>query len=165
MKKLTAIRLWILWGCLWSVAIPSTAQAPHPERIYLSGTGIDNTRTWEFRCDKGMNSGKWRKIEVPCNWELQGFGAYTYGRWYKVPGEKPSDETGIYRHKFDAPRSWQGQCVQLVFDGVMTDVEVSINGQSAGAMHQGGFYRFAYDITSLLKWGQKNLLEVKVAKE
>lgn len=46
------------------------AQAPHPERIYLSGTGIDNTRTWQFFCTKGLNSGKWKPIEVPCCWEL-----------------------------------------------------------------------------------------------
>ena len=34
------------------------AQAPHPERIYLSGTGIYNTRTQEFRCSEGNNNGR-----------------------------------------------------------------------------------------------------------
>lgn len=142
-----------------------SAQAPHPERIYLSGTGIDNTKTWEFFCSKGQNSGKWEKIEVPCNWELQGFGAYTYGRWYKVPGEKPSDEIGTYRLGFDAPETWKGQRVKIYFDGVMTDTEVTVNGKPAGEMHQGGFNRFSYDITGLLKLGKENILEVKVAKE
>lgn len=141
------------------------AQAPHPERIYLSGTGIDNTVTWDFLCSKGQNSGKWKKIEVPCNWELQGFGEYTYGRWYTIKGAKPSDETGIYRHKFEAPKSWSGQRVKIYFDGVMTDTEVLINGKLAGEMHQGGFNRFCYDITDLLTLGKKNTLEVKVAKE
>lgn len=141
------------------------AQASHPERIYLSGKGIDDTKTWEFFCSSGQNSGKWKKIEVPCNWELQGFGAYTYGRWYKVKGERPSDETGIYRYRFDAPKTWTGQRVKIFFDGVMTDVEVFVNGKPAGEMHQGGFYRFQYDITPLLHLGKKNLLEVKVAKE
>lgn len=141
------------------------AQAPHPERIYLSGTGIDHTKTWEFFCSAGQNSGKWKKIEVPCNWELQGFGEYTYGRWYKVPGERPSDEVGTYRYKFNAPSAWKGQKVKIFFDGVMTDVEVMINGKSAGEMHQGGFYRFKYDITDLINIGKKNVLEVKVAKE
>ena len=139
------------------------AQAPHPERIYLSGTGIDNTVTWDFLCSKGQNSGKWKKIEVPCNWELQGFGEYTYGRWYTIKGAKPSDETGIYRHKFEAPKSWSGQRVKIYFDGVMTDTEVLINGKLAGEMHQGGFNRFCYDITDLLTLGKKNTLEVKVA--
>lgn len=141
------------------------AQAPHPERIYLSGTGIDNTRTWEFHCSKGQNSGKWKKIEVPCNWELQGFGDYTYGRWYTIKGKRPSDETGIYRYKFEAQKEWKGQRVKIYFDGVMTDAKVFINGQQAGDIHQGAFYRFSYDITSLLKLGKKNELEVHVAKE
>ena len=80
-------------------------------------------------------------------------------------GAKPSDETGIYRHKFEAPKSWSGQRVKIYFDGVMTDTEVLINGKLAGEMHQGGFNRFCYDITDLLTLGKKNTLEVKVAKE
>lgn len=156
---------WLLLFVVLPLANGMQAQALHPERIYLSGTGIDDTRTWEFLCSKGQNSGKWKKIEVPCNWELQGFGEYTYGRWYKVPGQKPSDETGTYRHKFEVPKSWKGQRVKIFFDGVMTDTEVLLNGKSAGAMHQGGFYRFSYDITDLLEWGRRNTLEVKVAKE
>ena len=46
----------------------------------------------------------------------------------------------------------------------MTDAEVTINGRPAGPVHQGGFYQFKYDITSLLKYGKKNSLEVKVNK-
>lgn len=47
----------------------------------------------------------------------------------------------------------------------MTDAEVWVNGKSAGQIHQGAFYRFSYDITSLLKAEGENLLEVKVAKQ
>ncbi len=140
------------------------AQAPHPERIYLSGRGIDDTARWEFRCSDGMKSGAWHPIEVPCNWELQGFGAYTYGRWYTVKGAQPSDEEGHYRMRFDVPAAWRGACVKIFFDGVMTDAEVRINGRPAGAPHQGGFYRFSYEITDLLRPGHSNLLEVLVKK-
>ena len=150
---------------LCMTAATASAQAPHPERHYLSGTGIDNTATWDFFCSKGQNSGKWKKIEVPCNWELQGYGNYTYGRWYTVPDEKPSDEVGTYRHKFKAPRSWKGQRVKIYFDGVMTDAVVKINGTQAGEMHQGAFYRFSYDITDLINFGKSNTLEVEVAKQ
>ena len=141
------------------------AQQPHPERIYLSGTGVDDTRTWEFMCDGGMQSGKWRKIQVPSCWEQQGFGAYTYGRWYREKGAKPADETGVYRYRFVAPDMAKDERLMIYFDGVMTDTEVLINGEKAGKMHQGGFYRFSYDITSLIKPKSKNTLEVKVAKE
>ncbi len=165
-----ATHKWMSRTALWAVVLTSSiaaarAQARHPERIYLSGTGIDDTRTWEFFCSGGQNSGRWEKIEVPCNWELQGFGEYTYGRWYTVKGATPSDETGIYRHRFADPRTSAEERVKIYFDGVMTDTEVLVNGQPAGEVHRGGFYRFSYDITDLLEAGQANTLEVKVAKE
>ena len=71
------------------------AQAPHPERIYLSGTGIDDTKTWEFFCSKGQNSGSWKPIEVPCCWETQGFGEYTYGRDPSVALEVADGQAGF----------------------------------------------------------------------
>lgn len=146
-------------------ALNMQAQAPHPERIYLSGTGTDYIRTWEFYCSKGQNSGKWKSIEVPSCWELQGFGEYTYGRYYTIKGAKPSDETGIYRYRFLTPDCGKTDRVKLFFDGVMTDAEVWVNDKPAGQIHQGAFYRFSYDITSLLKTEGENLLEVKVAKQ
>ena len=65
-----------------------TAQTPTntTRRIYLSGTDAEHTRTWDFYCSGGQQSGKWRTIEVPSCWELQGYGEYTYGRFYKTKG-------------------------------------------------------------------------------
>ncbi|RYG59887.1 hypothetical protein EON80_25220 [bacterium] len=97
-------------------------------------------------------------MPVPSNWETKGFGTYTAGREIRAP------ETGMYRHSFTPPASWQGKSVCLVFEGSMTDTSVKINGVSAGAKHQGGFYRFKYDITPLLQFGQPNLLEATVDK-
>ena len=75
-----------------------TASAQSTHRQYLSGEGLNHTVTWDFYCSDGNNSQRWSKIEVPSQWELQGFGTYTYGRWYKEKGVKnPSMETGIYR--------------------------------------------------------------------
>lgn len=68
----------------------------------------------------------------------------------------------IYRHTFRVPEDWRGKNIRLWFDGVMTDTDVIVNGVSAGETHRGGFYRFSYDITSLLKYGAANKLEVRV---
>lgn len=138
--------------------------AQQTERLYLSGTGSDDTRTWDFRCSDGMNAGKWRKIEVPSCWELQGYGAYTYGRYYLDKAARPANETGEYRTSFRLPKGWEDKRVYIVFEGSMTDTEVKLNGQLAGAVHQGGFCEFEYEVTSLLKPG-KNSLEVRVSKE
>lgn len=150
---------------LFVLFFPYILFAQATERLMLSGTGLGHTKTWDFYCSDGMNSGKWSKIEVPSQWELQGYGEYTYGRWYKEKGvKKPSTETGLYRYTFKIPSTWKDKQLSIVFEGVMTDTEVKINGLSAGETHQGGFYRFSYDITSLIKFGKKNLLEVKVNK-
>ena len=152
-------------GILLFLLTTWVVQAQETERQYLSGTGLGSTVTWQFRVSEGRNSGRWSKIEVPSQWELQGFGEYTFGRWYKKPGVKnPSMEEGTYKRSFRVPRNWQGQNIRLWFDGVMTDTEVLVNGQSAGPVHQGGFYRFSYDVTELLKYGSSNQIEVRVKK-
>ena len=155
MQKLTLLLLLF-------ISLNVTAQ--QTETLYLSGTGLGDTKTWDFYCSDGMNSNKWSKIEVPSQWELQGFGEYSYGRWYTIKGGKPSTETGLYRTMFRIPSNWKEKQVTIVFEGVMTDTEVHVNGTLAGEMHQGGFNRFTYDITDKIKPG-KNNLEVKVSKE
>ena len=132
------------------------------QRIYLSGTDAEHTRTWDFFCSAGQQSGKWRKIEVPSCWELQGFGEYTYGRFYKTKGLKPSTETGRYRTTFKMP---EGEVYKLVFEGSMTDTRVWIDGQQVGPVHQGGFTEFSYDVTPFIKPGKRQKLEVLVSKE
>ncbi len=147
------------------VAFPSGAMGQQTQTLFLSGRDADQTVKWDFFCSKGMNSGKWRKIAVPSCWEQQGFGEYTYGRYYKKKGGKASDETGSYRHKFNVPSSWKGKVVKLTFDGVMTDACVRVNGRQVGPAHQGGFTSFTYDVTSFLLIGKSNLLEVFVKKQ
>ena len=131
------------------------------EKVYLSGTGSDHTVNWEFMCTGGMNANKWTTIPVPSCWELQGFGKYDYGF---AKDSVRGKEKGLYKYSFNVPTAWKNKVVKIVFEGVMTDAEVKINGQSAGEMHQGAFYAFKYDITSLLKYGSANLLEVTVSK-
>lgn len=158
MKKNKTI--YAFWASLLLLSINVFAQ--ESQKIYLSGTDKDHTVQWDFFCNKGMNSGKWTKITVPSNWELQGFGKYSYGTENRKE-ETKADEQGLYKHTFDVPKTWKSQRVFIVFEGSMTDTEVKINGKLAGDVHQGGFYQFQYEVTSLLKTG-KNLLEVKVNK-
>ncbi len=137
------------------------AQAQQTQKQYLSGTGNDQTVDWQFYCTAGQNSGKWTTIPVPSNWELQGFGKYNYG--FNRDSSK-GREQGLYKHTFKAPASWKNKKINLVFEGVMTDTEVKVNGQSAGPKHEGSYYAFKYDITDKLKPGSDNLLEVTVSK-
>ena len=119
------------------MGLPYKHKLPIPNAFIFREQALTTPRPGIFSVLRDRISGKWKKIEVPCNWELQGFGEYTYGRWYTIKGQHPSDETGTYRYKFDAPKSWAGQRVKIFFDGVMTDAEIMINGKPAGEMHQG----------------------------
>jgi hypothetical protein len=127
---------------------------------YLSGKGPKDAVPWEFSVTGGRRAGEKTTIPVPSNWELQGFGGYNYGQ-EPVP---KADEHGLYRRHFAIPAAWKGRRIRIVFEGVMTDAFVKVNGREAGPVHQGGFYRFRYDITPLVKLGADNLLEVDVAK-
>ena len=134
---------------------------------YLSGTGNDHRVDWAFHIDRGRNSGTWGKIAVPSNWEFEGYGLFAYGQengpdhpgWRDLLPEV--DATATYRTTFTAPTDFQERHVSIVFGGVMTDAAVTINGRSAGPVHQGGFYEFRYPITDLLRAGS-NELEVTV---
>lgn len=143
---------------LWMV---TQGLAQQTEVQYLSGRGNEDIVQWDFLCTGGMNSNKWTKIGVPSCWELQGFGKYDYGF---AKDSVRGKETGFYKRKFLVPSTWKDKVINIVFEGVMTDAEVKINGKMAGPKHQGAFYVFKYDITGLLKYGKENLIEVKVDK-
>jgi hypothetical protein len=154
-----------LAAVLFATAISTSASAQETRRHYLSGTGIDDAIAWDFFCTEGRRSGEWTTIPVPSNWDALGFGALAYGHRPDTSEKKPV-EHGKYRTRFRTPADWTGHTVFLVFEGSMTDTQAWINGQSAGALHQGGFYRFRYEVTTLLKTaGEENILEVDVAKE
>ncbi|MBW8684625.1 glycoside hydrolase family 2 protein [Chitinophaga rhizophila] len=155
MRKIPLICLTLLVTALHAVAQSTEIQ-------YLSGTGSDHTVNWQFLCTGGNNAGKWTTIPVPSCWELQGFGKYDYGF---AKDSVRGKESGRYKYAFKVPAAWKGKKINIVFEGVMTDATVKINGTAAGPTHQGAFYSFKYDISHLLKYGgQPNQLEVTVDK-
>jgi hypothetical protein len=149
----------ILCGGWLSRSALAAAQPQETIRQYLSGRDAESPVSWEFFCGQGRNSGFWTNIAVPSCWETQGFGTFRYGT-----EDRPYQPIVCnYRHRFAVPADWRGRRVFLVFEGVMTDAAVKINGQEAGPPHQGAFYRFRYDVTGRLQYGGENLLEVTVS--
>ncbi|MBP1666639.1 MAG: glycoside hydrolase family 2, partial [Bacteroidetes bacterium] len=151
--KIAVILLLILSGFF-------SLEAQKTEIQYISGLDKDHLVQWDFLINNGMNKDKWSKIGVPSNWELQGFGSYLYGNV-----NKEINETGHYKYEFTVSKTWIKKKIFIVFEGSMTDTEVKINGKLAGPIHQGSFYQFKYDISELLNFEDKNLLEVTVKKE
>lgn len=155
--KYPKAKLRILTWIATSIALIQLANATNStsQLHYLSGTGSDDTVLWDFKLEHGRGSGSWTSIPVPSNWELQGFGNYEY--------IEVSQNRGFYKTTFDLPEGTVDQRILLVFDGVLNQAQVTLNGQTVGSAHEGGYYRFSYDITRWVK-ATNNLLEVTVQK-
>ena len=86
------------------------------------------------------NGIKWRKINVPGNWERQGFGtaiyrntAYEFSAPRPTPPELPKAiPLGIYRRSFSVPEGWDGKDVFLNLCGAKSGVYVYVNGKFVG---------------------------------
>ncbi|MFL7867963.1 MAG: glycoside hydrolase family 2 protein, partial [Anaerolineales bacterium] len=64
-----------------------------------------------------------------------------------------------YRKKFHAREDWQGQSVQLEFEGVYMNAEVSVNNQLLHIQPY-GYSSFVLDITPYLVYGEENSVQV-----
>ena len=64
-----------------------------------------------------------------------------------------------YRKKFLVPEEWRGQSVQLEFEGVYMNAEVSVNNQLL-RLQPYGYSSFIVDITPYLAYGQENTVGV-----
>ncbi|HEX4020375.1 MAG TPA: LamG-like jellyroll fold domain-containing protein [Acidobacteriaceae bacterium] len=67
-----------------------------------------------------------------------------------------------YRSEFEAPKFSGNQHMTLVLDGINYHAEVWLNGQHVGAM-TGAFIRGVFDVTNVLRSGQKNALAILVS--
>ena len=107
----------------------------------------------------------WVDIKVPGNWEMAGRSPATYNQ--------PDNASGFYRHTFDIPTNWEGRIVKINFDGVQNGAEIWLNGKPVKVdepswgrenYHEGGWTAFQVDLTPHVKFGQKNLLALRVTK-
>ena len=66
-----------------------------------------------------------------------------------------------YRRKFQAPEEWKAQSVQLEFEGVYMNAEVSLNGNLV-VLHPYGYTSFLVDLSPYLKFNAENEITVVV---
>jgi beta-galactosidase len=64
-----------------------------------------------------------------------------------------------YRKQFLVPEEWRGQSVQVEFEGVYMNAEVSINKNLIQSQPY-GYSSFMVDLTPYLKYGQENTIGV-----
>lgn len=142
-----------------------------------SGRILSLNGTWKFSfagspdaspdLSHEQNVRNWDDIEVPSNWELQGYGIpiYTNHRYPFEPVDPPNvpddnNPVGCYYRSFFLPPSWAEMDIIIHFGGVSSAFYVYINGKEAG-YSQGSCLPAEFNITHYLEPGE-NTVSVKV---
>ena len=108
----------------------------------------------------------WQNIQVPGNWEFQGFGVPIYTDTdYPFPANPPRiphdyNPVGSYRRNFIVPDSWEGRQIFLHFGSVKSAMYVWVNGIKIG-YSQGSKIPAEFNITDTVRLGG-NTLAVEV---
>lgn len=115
-----------------------------------------------------FSDSKWGKINVPSNWEMEGFGDPLF-RNVAAPFKanppfvpREYNPTGAYRRTFNIPADWNGQQIFLRLEKAQSASFIWINGKQVG-YNEGGQEPAEYDITEYVKSG-KNMIAVCVTK-
>lgn len=114
---------------------------------------------WHFEKEQSGNATK-SFADAPV-WELVNI-PHTYNN-LDGDDEKPGYYRGIawYRKNIFIDKKLENKHAVIYFEGANQEVEVFVNGQSAGK-HIGGYTRFCFEISDLLKYGEQNKFEIKV---
>jgi len=162
-------------------------RATEPEALTsdepLSTAALSLDGTWKFKyVDKPADRptdfyepdadlSTWDNIQVPGNWEVQGFGKPIYTNvtypWTGVENPTPPDvpqefnAVGSYQRTFEVDENWKSDNdVILHFGGVLAAFYVWVNGEYVG-YSEDSFTPKEFDITELVKPGE-NTIAVQV---
>ena len=101
----------------------------------------------------------WRLIDLPHDWSVE----------LPRKADNPSAASGgffeggrgWYRKNIEVPEDWRGKDVRLEFEGVYMNAEVWLNEHYLGR-HPYGYTSFILELTAALRFGQTNVLKVRV---
>jgi len=113
---------------------------------------IENAQNPEFQDDQ------WRNVRLPHDWSVEHSFTEeeTAGATAFLPGG-----IGWYRKTFIIHSKAKNKITWIEFDGVYSNSEVWINGQYLGKRPY-GYIPFKYELTEYLKYGEPNIIAVKV---
>lgn len=141
---------------------------------------------WKFNWVKGVGNrpvgfqnptfdvSVWDEINVPGNWERQGYGTTVYVNttyefdtewagfkkdWPLVPSE--TNEVGSYRRSFTVPADWRDRRVVLCVEGAISFYYVWVNGEYLGC-NMDSKDAAEWDITEKLRPEGENIVALEV---
>ena len=114
-----------------------------------------------------FNDSTWRTVDLPHDWavdldfvRVKDNDVMSHG--YKPVGRQfPKSTIGWYRRALFIPKEDEGRRLMVKFDGVFRDCIVWLNGHYLGN-NLSGYSEFGYDITDYVRYGEKNVLVVRV---
>lgn len=128
------------------------------------GEAININDNWKFTLKdaKGaevldFDDSKWQAVELPHDWSVKQQLSPTLA---SCMGYLPGG-VGWYRKTLNVPASKKGEKVYLYFEGVYNRSDVYINGKYLGH-RPNGYISFVYDATPYIKFGEDNVIAVKV---
>ena len=110
----------------------------------------------------GFDDSGWKRIAVPSNWELKGYGTAIYtNSVYPFPVDPPrisegDNPVGTYRRSFELDSSWQDRQVVLHFGGVSSAFYVWVNGKKIG-YSEDSCLPAEFDITNEIRVGRNEI--------
>jgi len=128
--------------------------------------------------ETGFDDSGWQRVTVPHDWAIYGpfdgrndrqntaiiqDGQTEAFQQSGRTGGLPTIGWGLYRNKFEVKDYAPGKLVYLIFDGVMADSKVWVNGSYVGGWPY-GYNSFWFDITKYVKEGE-NLLAVRAENQ
>ena len=119
---------------------------------------------WYFNLDDVQYGGReymdcsdWSLINLPHDWSVEQNASPELA---SCTGYLPGG-IGWYRKEITIPAEEKGNKVFIYFEGVYNNSEVFINGKWLGK-RPNGYISFMYELTSYIKWGEKNSIAVRV---
>ncbi len=144
------------------------AEGGDPEVHSLNGEwDFHLARTPRDAAQFAEQPGKWDRIQVPGNWQMQGFSDKPHYTNIKMPfREEPprvpeANPTGVYRRTFQLPKGWKGRRIVLHFGGADNTLLVRLNGKAVG-LSKDSRTPAEFDVTSLVRAGRNELVALVI---
>lgn len=101
----------------------------------------------------------WRRLNLPHDWAIEG--DFSQENPSGTGGGALPGGVGWYRKCFTPSKADSDKCLFIDFDGAYMNASVYLNGELLGTRPY-GYISFSYDLTPYIKWGERNVLAVRV---
>lgn len=156
MKKLL---LFLHVFCCSCFMVFSTTVSTCRERINLGDCWRFHNGDEPEAVDANFEDTGWQLLDLPHDWAIEG--NFSKDNPSGTGGGALPGGIGWYRKTFVSEKADSDMKFRIVFDGVYMNSEVYLNGILLGRRPY-GYITFSYDLTPHLKWGEKNVLAVRV---